>query len=102
MWVLYLNLKGEDGKTSPAFRCYSVRVSAAELAAVRSQVGATSVALLTALDSADPDAFRALPLCREWKCGARNCEWYDQCTPEGRWGDPKFDALTRTRGKKTK
>jgi hypothetical protein len=27
-------------------------------------------------------AILASPLCREWKCGARNCEYYDQCQPE--------------------
>ena len=100
LWVLYLNLKDESGKTSPAFRCYSVAVTAEELAAVRAEISATTSQLQAAL-AAGPEGFRTLPLCREWKCGARNCEYYDQCQPEGRYGTDRFDSLTGAkRGKK--
>jgi len=103
LWVLYLNLKDETGKTSPAFRCYSVQVTAAELAKVREEIAGTTTMLQAALDSTDDEPFRALPLCREWKCGARNCEYYDQCQPEGRYGSERFDSLSavrKPRGKK--
>lgn len=102
LWVLYLNLKDDTGKTSPAFRCYSVAVTADELAAVRAEIAGTAASLQRALDSPDPEAFRTLPPCREWKCGARNCEWYDRCQPEGRYGDPRFDSATVVRKKRAK
>lgn len=103
LWVLYLNLKDETGKTSPAFRCYSVQITADELAATKTEIADTANMLQAALDSPDDQSFRTLPLCREWKCGARNCEYYDQCQPEGRYGTDKFDSLTGAkRGSKKK
>lgn len=102
LWVLYLNLKDESGKTSPAFRCYSVSVTSDELAKVRLEIGETTLQLQRALDSPAEEPFRDLPLCREWKCGARNCEWYDQCQPEGRYGTDKFDSLTTVRKARAK
>ena len=100
LWVLYLNIKDDTGRTSPAFRCYSVKVNAEELAAVREEISAVTNSLQAAIDSPDPEAFRTLPLCREWKCGARNCEYYDQCQPEGRYGTDKFDVLKPVRKKR--
>lgn len=99
LWVLYLNLKDDTGRTSPAFRCYSVRISQDDLDKVRERLVATTAQLERALAIKDPSG---LDLCREWLCGARNCEHYDYCQPEGRYGTPEFDALERPkRGKKT-
>jgi len=102
LWVLYLNIKDETGRTAPAFRCYSVKVTTEELAAVREEIALATTVLQAALDSTLDEPFRALPLCREWKCGARNCEWYDQCQPEGRYGTDKFDGTGVKRGRKKK
>lgn len=99
LWVLFLNLKDETGRTAPAFRCYSVRISQEHLDAVKEQLKATTQQLATAIEKKDP---AGLPLCREWKCGARNCEHYDLCQPEGRYGTPKFDNPGATRGKNPK
>jgi hypothetical protein len=97
LWVLFLNLKDESGKTSPAFRCYTVRISAEDLAALRVSLAATTTALQAALDApVKSEAFRSLDLCRAWKCGARNCEYYDQCQPEGRYGTEAFDKTGAT------
>lgn len=101
LWVLFLNLKDESGKTSPAFRCYTVRVSSADLAALRATLAATTATLQAALDSPDPEVFRTLELCRPWKCGAKNCEYYDQCQPEGRYGTPQFDVGAKSARKKS-
>lgn len=99
LWVLYLNLKDETGRTSPAFRCYSVRISQADLDKVREQLVGTTALIERAIATDDPSG---LPLCREWKCGARNCEYYDECQPEGRYGTPEFDNEgPKPRGKKT-
>lgn len=99
LWVLFLNLKDDTGKTSPAFRCYTVRLSPEDLAGTKVFLQARAAQLQSALDRKDPTG---LPLCREWKCGARNCDWYDQCQPDGRWGVPKFDTGPVKREKKTK
>ena len=96
LWVLFLNLKDETGKTSPAFRCYTVRISDQDLQALRGEIAASTAELQAAMDSPDPEAFRQLELCRPWKCGAKNCEFYDRCQPEGRYGDPKWDSAERT------
>lgn len=98
LWVLYLNLK-EEGKTSPAFRCYSVHISQADLDSVRERLVVTTSALAKAIELKDP---AGLELCREWKCGAGNCEHYDLCQPEGRYGTERFDTGVKPRGKKTK
>lgn len=99
LWVLYLNLKDENGKTSPAFRCYSVRISQADLDRVKAVLTETTAQLSRALATSDPSA---LPLCREWKCGASNCEHYDLCQPKGRYGTEQFDLGVRPRAKKSK
>ena len=89
LWVLLLNLRDkQSGRTSPAFRVYDVSLPRAKLDECRQMVAAISRLLAGALDRKSSDG---LPLCREWKCGARNCEWYGQCKPEGRYGTTKFD-----------
>ena len=102
LWVLYLNIKDDTGRTAPAFRCYSVKVTPEELAAVRTEIADVTTALQAALDSPEAESFRSLPLCRSWKCGARNCEYFDRCTPEGRWGDPAFDSVAGAKRARSK
>jgi hypothetical protein len=99
LWVLYLNLKDASGKTCPAFRCYTVLLSQADLDEVKGSLRLNAMLLAEAIKTKDPGG---LELCREWKCGAKNCDWYDQCQPIGRYGTPKFDATGVPREKKTK
>lgn len=99
LWVLYLNLRDENGKSAPSFRCYDFRVSDADLSAVRAYLIAQKELLEEALAQNNPSK---LPLCRPFKCGANNCEWYQQCQPPGRYGDPVWDgtAPKAKRGKR--
>ena len=89
LWVLYLNLKDASGKTIPQFLSFTVKVSELDLERVIAHIRTVRDDLDVAVASQD---WRRLELCRPWKCGASNCEWYSKCQPEGRYGDPKFDA----------
>ena len=88
LWVLLLNLRDKSGRTAPAFRVYDVSISRKELDELTDVVTAYSRLLSDAVEKRSPGR---LPLCRPWKCGARNCAWYGQCQPEGRYGTPAFD-----------
>lgn len=82
LWVLYLNLRDEEKRTAPEFRCYTLSLSQADLARAKSEVRQRAEDLRQALEQKD---HTGLPLCAEWKCGATKCDWWDQCRPEGRW-----------------
>lgn len=85
LWVLYLNLK-EDGVTTPQFRCFTVTISKADLAAYKQKLQATRILLDNALKQNKPEV---LPLCRPFKCGEKQCEWWGDCKPMGRFGIDK-------------
>ena len=90
LWILYLNLKDPETKrTVPQFRCFQVDITAEELAAVTADIVLQRTLLEAALDTNEPGA---LPLCREFKCGALNCPHYANCQPPGRYGDAKWDG----------
>ena len=89
LWVLYLNLRDQSGKTAPAFRCYDFTISPADLVATRTYLLEEKSRLAEALATRNPGA---LPLCRPFKCGAGNCVWYPICKPKGRYGDPAWDG----------
>lgn len=89
LWVLYLNLRNEDGKTAPDFRSFDVSISDEDLARITADLRAKRDNLDAAIAAQD---WRRLDLCREWKCGAGNCEWYAKCKPEGRYGTVEFDT----------
>lgn len=89
LWLLLLNLRDENRKTSPAFRAYTITISEDDLVQLTASVQAQRVLLVNALKSGDSSA---LPLCRAFKCGGDNCEYYDQCRPEGRFGQPRWDG----------
>ena len=89
LWILYLNFRDEDRKTSPAFRAYDISLSEADLEQITVYLRERAAALKQAIETNNPDL---LPLCREWKCGRANCEWYDKCQPKERYGDPRFDG----------
>jgi hypothetical protein len=83
LWVLYINLKDENGRTCPAFRCFDFSISDHDLAKTKDYLVATAASLQTALDRNDPSG---LPLCRRFKCGEGNCQWWEDCRPDGRYG----------------
>jgi hypothetical protein len=91
LWIFYINLKNPDtGRTDPTFRCYDFSISADDLAKTRTHILDVRARLERALENRDP---RGLTLCREFKCGAKNCQWYAECKPVGRFGDPVWDGL---------
>ena len=86
IWVLYMNLKDDEGKTSPCWRVFTVKVTEAELEEYRQQLKETANSLREAIAHEDP---RGLKNCRAFKCGKANCDFWDDCRPEGRYGIPK-------------
>ena len=97
VWVLYLNIKDESGRTSPGFRGYDFVISEADLAKTTEYLVGTRMLLEQALVVKNT---AKLPLCRDWKCGAKNCDWYNQCKPAGRFGDPIFDNVVKPKKSK--
>lgn len=87
LWILYLNLKDEQRRTSPVFRCFTVTVSKEDLFKVKEYLLVAKQSLERALSTGN---FRELDLCREFKCGEANCVWFHKCQPEGRYDDPRF------------
>ncbi len=82
LWVLLINLRGPDGRTHPQFACYKISISPEDLAATKAYI-AQAVRDLTAAERAqDP---KGLDLCWEFICGAKNCPYWHQCRPEGRY-----------------
>ena len=88
LWVLYLNLRDSNKKTSPTFRCFAATVSKEELVEVKEYLKLVKSSLERALSTGN---YRELDLCREFKCGSSNCVWFHKCKPEGRYDDPKFN-----------
>jgi hypothetical protein len=83
--ILYLNSKGEDGRTAPQFFVWKVTTSPEALSAVRLVLNRKLQALKDAIAAKNP---YGLSLCRAWKC--KDCEFWEDCKPEGRYGiDPK-------------
>ncbi len=94
LWILYLNLRDEEGNTAPQWRAFTVRVSQEELDEYKKQLKTTRALLQLAKDTG---TFSQLPLCREFKCGKKRCEYWEQCQPQGRYGKP--DATWRREAK---
>lgn len=93
LWVLYLNLKDKQRRTSPEFRAYSITVSPEDLTKLGDYLRTAKQQLTDAIShygAGDRESYRALPLCRDFKCGAGRCEWWDKCQPEGRYGEPRW------------
>lgn len=88
LWILYLNLRDESGKTAPAFRCYTVTLDAGALADVKAAVKQRADSITAAIAAVD---HTRLPICRPFKCGRANCGWWDKCRPEGRFGVAKWE-----------
>jgi len=83
LWVLFLNLRDpESGKLDPVFRGYTISISDEDLAQLIIECRATRDTILNAVEVGDP---HLLPLCRDWKCNRKLCDWFDACKPEGRY-----------------
>lgn len=79
--ILYLNAKGEDGRTQPQFFVWKVNTTDDALAAYRNVLNRKLETLKKAITEGTP---KDLPLCRAWKC--EGCEFWETCKPEGRYG----------------
>ena len=87
LWLLLLNAKDpETGRTAPVYRCYTVTVTEKDLALYKQAMAQTKTALTAALGA---NMHTALPLCRGFKCGETECEWWEKCRPEGRYGQKR-------------
>lgn len=81
--VMHLSLRtGNGNETECAYRVYPVDVSLEDLAATRAWIKNTVHSIQHAVDTKNP---RELPLCHPFKCGPVNCEYWEECQPEGRY-----------------
>lgn len=76
VWVLYLNFRDADKRTSPEWRCYTITISESDLQKLKTEIKAYRKALLRAVEvKSDKD----LPACREWLRSEKFCDWWGQC-----------------------
>lgn len=85
--ILYLSMLDDPNNkfvqtSTPQLRSYGVKISKKDLEYFKSQVKSTAEELKLAIKLGKPEM---LELCREWKCGARNCPYWKDCKPEGRY-----------------
>lgn len=86
LWILYLNLRDADKRTSPEWRCYDVTITQEDLVKLKADILHTRQLLdIAVLMPKDHDVHRQLPLCRDWLCSRKMCDYYDKCQPEGRY-----------------
>jgi len=89
LWLLLLNHKDKETKrTAPVYRCYTITISDTDLKLYKKQMIEQRRLLQKALTLKDP---KDLPLCREFKCGEGNCDWWKDCRPAGRYGLKKSE-----------
>jgi hypothetical protein len=83
LWLLYLNLKDATGRTAPDYRAYEFSVTPEDLEFTKAYLLKLKQELDAALATGDPSQ---LALCRKFKCGEKNCQWWEDCKPKGRYG----------------
>lgn len=88
--VLYLNSKDDKGKTAPSFYIWKITTTPKILERYREILLRTKEVLEKALETKD---HTILPNCRAWKC--RECEYWNNCQPEGRYGLPEKEWADR-------
>lgn len=81
LWVLYMNIKG-----GPAFRVYEVAITPEDLKRVQNEIATITAVFAKAFKDKKP---ALLPLCRSFKCGPKECAYWETCKPAGRYGVPK-------------
>lgn len=86
LWILFLNLRDETGKTTPAYHVYDIEITEKSRRILELKMIETRQTLEAALEKKDPSA---LPLCREWFCNRKFCPHFDVCRPEGRWKEAR-------------
>lgn len=82
--ALFLNSKDETGRTSPQFYVWKIKADPRAMKMYRKQINMVKDQLLEALRSGK---FADLTLCRAWMC--RDCPWWNECQPPGRYGIEK-------------
>ena len=81
--VWYLCARDEKNKTHPMTRSYHIQWTEADLEYMVKQVKAKIYHVKEVMKRDDPSLF---PVCREWKCGERQCFYWEDCQPPGRYG----------------
>ena len=81
LWVLFINLLNDGGRTFPELRCYKVEMNEEQFYATEQEIVQTRDVLVEALETNDPTQ---LPLCRQWLCGDA-CGYWKACQPQGRY-----------------
>ena len=76
VWVLFLNFKDEDKRTSPEWRVYTISITQDDLDQFKQAIKITRKALLSALKV---NSDEKLPPCREWLRSKKMCDWWGQC-----------------------
>lgn len=94
LWVLYLNLKDDQNRTAPEFRVYTIEVPKQALDHYARTCRTISDEIKLAIEKRQPTS---LPLCRDWKCTERMCEWWHECQPEGRYEKGQQNGTKRRR-----
>ena len=95
LWVLYLNLRDEaTGKLDPSFRCFDIKISEGDLATLIQTCKSVRELVEKGVALKDP---KVAPLCTEWLCNRKLCDWYDQCQPEGRYEPEKPKKTPKVR-----
>lgn len=92
--LLVYRINAEDKKkgygTYPQYRAYEITWTKKALESYRAQLKSTRMLLEKALKTKKKKDIQMLPLCREWKCGKKNCGHFDLCKPEGRYNNKRF------------
>jgi hypothetical protein len=93
--LLVYRINAEDRKkgygTYPQYRAYEVSWDAKAMNEYREKQIKNTVKLLSkALKTKKKADIAKLPLCREWKCGKKNCGHFALCKPEGRYTNKRF------------
>lgn len=85
LWLLLMNVKG-----GPTFRVLEVEISKDDLTKVKKEIKTITTLFHKAQRKKDPSI---LPTCRIFRCGKKECVYWETCRPEGRYGRP--DATWR-------
>jgi len=95
--VFFISLRHDDKNktTFPVIRCYQVETTKAENEEKKKHMKKTKKLILKAIENDTP---KILPLCPAWQCcsggwrgpAIKNCKWYDDCKPEGRYPEQTF------------
>lgn len=86
LWILYLTMLDDSGRSNPTMRCYTVSLTKSQFELIRQEILQARDLLKDALERRDPSN---LPHCRGWKCNKNVCIYWDKCRPSGRWPETR-------------